>query len=102
MNIQMLKEYFQEFIDGKQHKIMFLNRKKDMFEEFKVIDAINLLEEKEQETERLHSIIKEVREYAIVIIDSKYWGNDGYINGKNEESEKIGKELLEILNKEDK
>ena len=60
----MLKDYFQEFIDDKEHKIMFFNRKKDIFEEFKVIDAINLLEEKDKEIERLNNIIKEVREWA--------------------------------------
>ena len=53
MNFQTLKDYFQEFIECNQHKIMFLNEKDDIFEDFKVIDAINFLEEKNKEIERL-------------------------------------------------
>ena len=60
MNFQTLKDYFQEFIECNQHKIMFLNRKDDIFEEFKVIDAINFLEEKDKEIERLNNDIKEL------------------------------------------
>ena len=59
MNFQTLKDYFQEFIECNQHKIMFLNGKDDIFEEFKVIDAINFLEEKDKEIERLNNIIEE-------------------------------------------
>ena len=44
----------------------------------------NMYTEKEQEIERLHSIIKEVREYA------------------NKYNDKIQKDILEILDKENK
>ena len=67
MNFQTLKDYFQEFIECNQHKIMFLNGKDDIFEEFKVIDAINFLEEKDKEIERLNNIINELEEYICAI-----------------------------------
>ena len=38
-----------------------------------------------------------IREFANTLITSKYWGNDEYIHGKNEEREEIGKKLLELL-----
>lgn len=38
-----------------------------------------------------------IKKFANALIASKYWGNDAYIQGKNEEIEEIGKELLELL-----
>ena len=65
-------------------------------------NPFDLFQEKlvlEQEIERLHSIIKEVREYIAHYVDNEYR------NGRDDElylelNEKELKELLEILDKE--
>lgn len=121
MNFQTLKDYFQEFIECNQHKIMFLNGKDDIFEEFKVIDAINFLEEKDKEIERLNnkneelltlytterevkedykSIIKEVREYIEESKSKLPLGiNDFTCEMVYSDEVVLANELLEILDK---
>lgn len=61
-------------------------------EDKKVEVAVAFIEEKRDKYWQ-----DKIREFANSLITSKYCGNDGYIQGKNEESEEIGKELLELL-----
>ena len=53
-----------------------------------------------KEIERLNNIINELKLLAIDEKENKYWGNDSYINGKNEGVEELANAILEILDKE--
>jgi predicted Holliday junction resolvase-like endonuclease len=52
----------------------------------------------QQELDKYKTKEKELREYCND--KSQYWGNDSYINGKNEENEEVKKDILDILDKE--
>ena len=51
----------------------------------------------EQEIERLNNIINELELLAINEKENKYWGNDSYINGKNEGIEEISNYILDKI-----
>jgi len=89
-----LLEYLQNKIDSGEHKIFF----NDLGWDVKTIDCINAIKEQQEEIERLHSIIKEVREY----IEENKEGTDCY----GETYIGLGEEeingILEILDKENK
>lgn len=66
---------------------------------------VNYIEYLEEENERLHSIIKEVREYIETLQINEYDGNSYWIGHKDSEDlsiEDTKEELLEILDKEEK
>lgn len=57
--LEHLIEYLQDKIDTNYHKIFYND---DMYDE-KTIDCINAINNTLEENQRLHSIIKEAREY---------------------------------------
>ena len=48
-----------------------------------------------QQLEEEDKVIDEINKYCED--DNKYWGNDDYINGKNEENKIVKNDILEIL-----
>lgn len=51
----------------------------------------------EQENTNLKQVLIDIREYCKN--NNEYWGNDDYINGKNEGIEEVQKDILQIINK---
>ena len=80
--LEHLVEYLQDKIDTGYHKIFYND---DMYDE-KTIDCINAINDTLEENKKLHSIIKEVREYIKEMPNNEYIGY-------------WEKEILQILDK---
>ena len=92
-----LLEYLQDKIDTGYHKIFYND---DMHDE-KTIDCINAINNTLEEIERLHSIIKEVREILKFHLSNPSGTKNGWhIDIWNSEDINKLNEHLEILDKE--
>lgn len=98
-DLELLKRYLQNEIDVGNHKL-FVFDKDDNVIEFKVIDALNEINNLQSQLQRKENIIKEVRKYIMTELITE-WGikNDGYVSGSDLPVDAITP-ILEILDKE--